>query len=396
MSDNKKLILKVACLPWANESRDKRELSVCRELGYDVAVLAKGEPEDRGRIEDVAGFKVYRYSVRPFGGKLSHSLSKVLSLFTWASYIRKLSPYALTCHDISALTIGWLSTLFLPKAGKPKLIYDSHEFEIGRSEKRSKLAVLGVTYLERFLMSRCEFSIMVNDSIADEVQRIHRLAERPVVVRNTPNYWHIDKASCRDVRRELLDAFSLQDGEAEPFLIMYHGGLLGHRGIETVLKVAAGNSHVRAVVLGNGKPEYVAELKNIARELSVEDRVLFHPAVPIDVLWKYVGAVDLSLVMIEGIVKNHYFSLPNKFFESIQSLTPLVTSNFPELKRIVEGYGIGLSCDPEDIDAVSDCVERMRTDRAFYESCCENLRLAKEELCWEKEKHNLINAYKKI
>ena len=43
-------------------------------------------------------------------------------------------------------------------------------------------------------MRRCAFSIMVNDSIADEVQKIHALKQRPVVIRSTPYCWELDEA----------------------------------------------------------------------------------------------------------------------------------------------------------------------------------------------------------
>ena len=100
--------------------------------------------------------------------------------------------------------------------------------------------------------------------------------------------------------------------------------------------------------------------------------------------------------MIEGQAKSYYFSLPNKFFESIQSLTPIVASNFPEMKRIIDFYQIGLTCDPLDADAIHQCVEKMREDKAFYTECKENLKLAKSDLCWEKEKKVLEEAFKEI
>ena len=55
-------ILKICTSDWKNASRDKRELSVCRELGMDVAVLAKGNVDDKGRVDEVDGFKVLRYT----------------------------------------------------------------------------------------------------------------------------------------------------------------------------------------------------------------------------------------------------------------------------------------------------------------------------------------------
>lgn len=393
MSDNrKKLILKVACLPWKNESRDKRELSVCRELGYDVAVLAKGEITDKGRVEYVDGFKVHRYSVRPFGGKLPHSLSKLLSIPIWAAYVRRLVPYAISGHDLSGLTIGWISTLFLHKSKKPKLIYDSHEFELGRNSKRGIAAKLFVSFWERFLIKRCVFSVMVNDTIADEVQKIHGLENRPIVVRSTPEKWEIDIDESERLRQSLLAQMS----EPKDFVVLYHGAVVNGRGIENLIRLLSKNADICGIILGNGSEEYLLSLRNLAVELGVDKRLLFYPAVSYSELGSYVSAVDVGMVNIMPIAKSYYFCLPNKFFECIQSLTPVIASDFPELKRVVGGYGIGLCCDPEDVDALNECVERMRTDRAFYESCCENLRLAKEELCWEKEKHTLINAYKKI
>lgn len=63
-------------------SRDKRELSVCQELGKDVVVLAKGNIKDKGRINGVDGFEVRRYSTRPLGLNISNPINRMISLFT--------------------------------------------------------------------------------------------------------------------------------------------------------------------------------------------------------------------------------------------------------------------------------------------------------------------------
>ena len=126
---------------------------------------------------------------------------------------------------------------------------------------------------------------------------------------------------------------------------------------------------------------------------GVDARLYIHPAVPISELWKYVGAVDVCLMMIQGTSKSYYYSLPNKFFESIQSLTPMVASDFPEMKRIIDKYEIGLTTNPGDIEAMNQCVERMRTDKEFYDKCRNNLLKAKDDLCWENEKEVLKQAF---
>ena len=78
------LVLKICGSDWNNASRDKRELSAYRELGCDVLVMAKGEPGDRARPDEVDGFPVLRYSTRPLGTHVPNAVNRVVSIFQWA------------------------------------------------------------------------------------------------------------------------------------------------------------------------------------------------------------------------------------------------------------------------------------------------------------------------
>lgn len=382
-----KLVLKICAGTWDNASRDKRELSVCQELGYDTLVLAKGNANDHGREEDVEGFQVRRYSTRPLGNKFPEPINRALSLFTWARYARKLRPSIISGHDIIGLLIGWMSNVF--RMSKAKLVYDSHEFEIGRNAKRNKLQIWWITHLERFLIKRCAFSIMVNDSIADEVQRIHKLKQRPIVVRSTPEKWELHPEKSKELREQFL-----KEMPGVNYLLMYHGFVTSGRGVENAIKVAARFDDVGVVVLGHTAGEaYKATLEKLIEKESMTGRVLFHDAVPHSELSDYIGAVDLSTILSDIPGKSYYYGLPNKFFESIQSLVPVLSTELPEIKRIVGQYGIGMICPVGDIDAAVECIKKLRADRELYAQMKNNLVRAKEELCWENEKMVLSDAY---
>jgi len=391
------LVLKICGSEWENASRDKRELSVYREFGYDVAVLAKGMAVDKGRIEDVDGFKVYRYSTRPLGDRMPNLINRIISLFSWASFVRTIKPDVISGHDLMpGLTIGWLATLFL--TSKPKLIYDSHEFELGRNVKRSKMTIWFTKIWEKKMIKKCAFSIMVNDSIAEEVQKIHHLKEKPIVVRSTPLYCDVDLSICNHIRQKMIDDFTqkgqlTRDNYNRAFLIMYHGALTSGRGIETLIKIVSIHQDLCGIILGNGTEKYKQSLKELIKTHDVSDRILLYNAVPADILWQYVGAVDLSLMMIQKNAKSYYYALPNKFFESIQALTPIIASNFPEMKRLIDQYGIGLACDPEDINSIIDAIDVIRNDTYLYNTMKENLYKAKAELCWENERRVLSIAF---
>lgn len=177
------------------------------------------------------------------------------------------------------------------------------------------------------------------------------------------------------------------------FLVMYHGAVVPGRDVERVIELVSINPNIKAVILGNSTEEYGNSLKALAQEYGVEDRVVFHKAVPLKDLWKYVGAVDVGLILARATCKNHLFSLPNKFFENIQAETPVICPNYPAMGYLVDKYQNGLTCNPESLEEINNCIEKIRTDVELYSRLKENARKAKEELCWEKESTVLRNAF---
>ena len=388
-----KKVLKIRVGGWNNATRDKRDLSAAMEAGFDVAVVAMGQAGERMRPGEIDGFDVYFCDMKPL--RKCRVLNKLLYPLRWARDIRDYGADILNCHDLRALIIGYMAAMLIPKKKRPLLLYDAHEFGIGRNTdgQRGKLEAWFVQHAEKFLMKRADLNMMVNDSIADETARIHGLKEKPLVIRNICNNWQLDETAIAAARKAFLQELKLPE---DTFLVMYHGGLMAARGIEQLIEAAAINDRIALVILGNGEERYVSSLKQQVQEKQIADRVLFHPAVPHGELWKYVGAADVGMVTVQNVCRSYYYMLPNKFFENIQSLTPVICSDFPEVSSLVKEYGIGLTCDPADIQDINAKIEKMRTDKEFYESCKRNLLKAKEELCWEREKEKLVDAYRQL
>ena len=383
-------VLKICCSEWRNASRDKRELGLCREMGMEVYVLAKGQ---EGMVEDVDGFEVHRKGTRPLGKRIPNSINRVVSVFTWAKAERKFNADIISGHDLLGLLVGYLSCLFTRKSRRPKMVYDSHEFELGRNKKRSRLEQYAIKKLEGFLIRRSAFTIVVNDSIADAVQTIYHLENRPVVVRSTPNLWSIDENETKKMHTRYCERLGVS---SDSYIVMYHGGLLPDRGIETLLQLLSINPNIYGVILGNGGDAYVQSLHALAEELNVKSKVLFIPAVPLSELWRYVGAADLGLILIPANCENHRMSLPNKFFENIQAENPIVCPNYPAMSSIVKQYDNGRVFKEKDIIDLSEKVNCLRNNSLEYSEKKNGAKKAKEELCWEKERKILQDAYNQL
>ncbi|MBL0311104.1 MAG: glycosyltransferase [Holophagaceae bacterium] len=241
-------------------------------------------------------------------------------------------------------------------------------------------------------MRRADLSMMVNNSIADEVQKIHKLPVRPLVIRNMANQWRIDPEVCLEKRKELCDRLQLP---ISTFLIMYHGGILRNRGIENLIHASARMDNIAVVILGNGESGYKQEIKTLANNVGFTHKLLFLDAVPVADLWQFVGAVDVGSVLIQNTCQSYYYSLPNKLFENVQAETPIIGSNFPEIECVVKQYKIGLCCDSGNVDDIMNVINQIKNDNILFNNLKYNIKLAKSELSWEKEKMILSNIYEK-
>ena len=388
---NKKEMKYIKYMPYHSmkgASRNRREISAALECGYQVSAFSRDTSRENTLLPDSVdimydGEVLFNYSTPKWKRVLLILRNYIVILVRTT----RLDADVLSCHDLKALNMAYWGTCW--KRKKPKLIYDSHEFELGRNAKRSRLQRLWIKWQERFLMRRCAFSIMVNDSIADEVQRIHKLKQRPIVVRSTPEKWIIDTSEIQRVQAEFRKVF----GNENPIL-MYHGAVTPGRGIEKLLEIVKNMPEVNAVILGDGAEPYMNSLKKTAEEYGITKRIMFHPAVSIRELWKYVGAADIGMLTIPAVAKSYYYMLPNKLFENVHSGTPIIGSDFPETSRLVKQYGLGLLCDPDSTEDICACVNKMLADKELYNTCKRNTLNAKEELCWEKEKIILKDAFR--
>ncbi|MBL0311103.1 MAG: glycosyltransferase [Holophagaceae bacterium] len=225
-------IVKLLMSDITHANRDKREISVLKKLGCEVVAVFPSDEESFILADE--GYNISQV-LRPI---LSYDQPKIVRILRilelWIRLIRKirqLEPDIISCHDLTALAIGWLSVVMSMGNNSPKLIYDSHEFEIGRNldKKRNRLSSWIIKVLEGLLMRKTAFSIMVSDSIADEVQKIHHLQTRPIVVRNMHNHWEINQENCMNKRIEICDLLRVP---VSTFLVMYHGAIMRNRGLK--------------------------------------------------------------------------------------------------------------------------------------------------------------------
>lgn len=385
--------LKISLYPFQSNSRDARELETAEEAGFkDIEILTFSGEKGQSMAEK-ANWKHTFINRRPLGNSsLGRVLGKMITSILFVLKARAIHAQVLSGHDLLGLLIAYLASLGRRK--KTALIYDAHEYELGRAtgKPRSSSKKRWIARLEKFLIKRSTLTISVNQSIAEEMEKDYQMTFPHVIARNIPVRRTIDKNLRDRVRKSVREKLKLKEGAP---LLLYHGNLTQGRGIEESICLLSKAKNAGLLILGKGSESYKEKLKAFSKEKGVEDRVLFHPAVPGEILLSYVAACDIAMVLIQQKPKSYYFALPNKLFESIHAGLPVIASDSPEISRIVDGYGLGLTVDPEDSQAHKKALDLL-WQQDYYKKAKNHLKKAQEELTWENEKEKLYQALKNI
>lgn len=270
-------------------------------------------------------------------------------------------------HDPELLPYG----LKLKKQGKI-VIFDSHEdvpaqiMDKGYIPKvfRKGISMLYQKY-EAFVVKRLDAIVAATPHIAECFKN---KAKRIAVVNNYPK----------------LDDIQFQDTpftEKAP-IACYAGGINKIRG-EHVMMEAIGKVEGKLLLAGN-RPDTIGE--NV-EYLGYLDRN---------------GVNDLYKKSVVGMVlyqpaANHYDAQPIKMFEFMAAGLPVIASDFPLWRRIVEEANCGICVNPLDVDAVSEALEKLFSNRLQAQEMGLRGRKAIEtKYCWSQEEKVLLNIYNEL
>ncbi|HDR90235.1 MAG TPA: glycosyltransferase [Bacteroidetes bacterium] len=284
----------------------------------------------------------------------------------------------LVANDLDTLFPNFL----VSRIRKWPLVYDSHEYFTGVPALCHRRGVRWFwKQIEKLTVPRIPVRITVNRSISELYRQEYGVAFH--VIRNMPPLWRPDKKQTRT-------GLGLP-GEA-PILVLQGTGINRDRGAEELVHSMAYLPDVYLLIIGGG--EVLPLLKQICSEKGIGGRVLFTGKMPYVQMMQYTSVSDLGLSLDKDTGLNQRYSLPNKLFDYIQAGIPVLASPLPEVRNIVETYGIGELLRSFDPEQMADQIRSMLRNREKREQWKKSLLKAASTLCWEKERNELIRVFR--
>ena len=353
---------------------DQRVDKVCHTLldcGFEVCVV--GRKLKNSRPVDDRDYQCRRFRLLFNKGPFFYAEFN-LRLFFYLLFVR---CDILTANDLDTL----LPNLLVSKIRRKKLVYDSHEYFCGILEVIERPRVQKCWHaIERFCFPKLQNITTVSQSIADQYKKEYGKEVR--VVRNIPRAATFPITETRA---------SLGLPEDRPIAITQGMGLHRDRGIEETIEAMRLVNGLLFLIVGNGA--VIPKAKERVKELQMEDKVWFVPSVSPQLLFNYTSLADIGVSLDKDASPNHHFSLPNKVFEYIKAGTPMLSTDLPERKRIIEHYDVGVIVHDLSPANISEKLQLMANDKNARQRWKANCQKAATELCWENEENVLREIY---
>jgi len=283
-------------------------------------------------------------------------------------------------HDPELIPIG----IILKLLGK-KVIYDVHEDLPKQILSKYYIPSWQRKPLAAFLKLAEPLASKVFDYIITATDNIQKKFNKPgkvIVIRNFP-ILDLNRNINRNIKHT---RYNLK--------LIYAGGLTEVRGIaQIVLALEYVNNNVELILLGKFSPkEYV----NKVRRLKGFGKVRYLGKVAFEEVLRYYALAHVGLVCIQPL-ERYKVSLPIKLFEYMAAGLPVIASDFPLWKKIIDDAGCGICIDPTDPRKIAEAILYLFNNPQLRKQMGENGRKAVlEKYNWEKESEKLLAVYKEL
>ena len=344
----------------------------CRSLvvgGYDVTlVVADGLGDgvrDGVQIRDVGRGQ----------GRLRRMLKTTSRVFAKAV---RLDADLYHLHDPELIPVG----LRLKRLGK-RVVFDAHE-DVPKQ-------LLGKPYLNPFLLRLLAKVFSVFERYAS--------ARFDGIIAATPTI--CDKFLAINPNTVDVDNYPML-GELDANLpwsakfteICYVGSIAGIRGIREIVRAMelVEQPATLSLVGAFAEPDVEAEVRQYSgwqhvNVLGIQDRQGVREAL---------GRSVAGLVTLYPVI-NYLDALPIKMFEYMAAGIPVIASNFPLWREIVEGNSCGICIDPLKPLEIAAAIDRLLQDRELAEEMGANgARAVREHFNWGVEEQKLLAFYDHI
>ena len=343
----------------------------CQSLassGYDVFLI----------VADGKGNKFEKKINIMDAGKSNNRLSRVLmSGFRAYKIAKDINAEIYHFHDLELVILG----IMLKLRGK-KVIYDVHEDNY-TSLKQKK-------YLPKIFRNTFAIFTLLIDFIASKLFYIiiaeKYYEKRFPISTKVLNY------------PKKIDGLESNRNFSKSNLI-YTGNITFDRGAIEMARLVQSCRSIKIVCIGKCKKKVATEMYKHAQH--AKDRLIIigiDRYVPFcEIVSQYVRDNWIAGIALFPPTEHYRKKELTKIFEYMAAGLPIICSNFPTWKKLIENNNVGITVDPYDTYQICEKIKYLKNNKNISKSMGEmGKKLVRKTISWEKEEQNLLCLYDRI
>ncbi len=375
------------------DGRVQRTVRTLSHIGSVLLVTSGGSDQDQSLFGDSVEV---RTTVRP----LPSALDKWLLLHRLHDHLADAAVSSGRRFDI--VWANDYATLAparrLARENGAKLVYDSHELWLETVNQffprdatyPKALAFRSIIGLSRAIGNREEpkmarevdLLITANESYAGVLRK--RFGREDIhVVLNCPELTRLDRSD------RIRDEFGLAPSDR---VVLYQGMMNAGRGLPQLVASARDlPEDARVVLLGHGT--LAGPLRSTVESEGLQDRVFMAGPIPQRELHEWTASADLGVLILDPVNLSKRLALANKIFEYMGAGIPILATDLPENRRILDRCNCGWLVPDWDPAALAGHIARILANpEEMRRRGANGRRWFEERFNWGEESKNLLAA----
>lgn len=351
-----------------------KEAKTLLKAGYDVSIIAQ-----HAKNEIIEGIKIIALP------KSKNRFQRIIfSPFRIIRLALKEKVDIYHFHDPELIPMGLISKLL-----HKKVIYDVHEDVSEQILSKDYIPnfikkIVSVLFglFEKSSSKKFDYIITVTNEIKNKFIKYNK---NTIVVSNYTSFRFVE-----NFKNKVIDLKQTNNVK-----IIFTGSIYNERGILEGLEAInlLRDLSIKFILYGYiSNNNFLKKLKKI----DIFDSLEYGGVLPYVDIFKKLQEVDIGYIC-DYPLKRHMESLPVKMFEYMSVGLPIVASNFPNWRNIIEGDQCGLLVDPLVPKEIANAIKYLTLNPKVRKEMGENGRRAiLEKYNWENEGKKLINIYSMI
>lgn len=151
-------------------------------------------------------------------------------------------------------------------------------------------------------------------------------------------------------------------------VVGYAGHLYAWKGVDLLVEAMTHVPDARLLIVGgHDKEPDLARLKALAAERRIADRVTFTGAVPPSMVGAHLAQMQILVLPNPASAISTHFTSPLKLFEYMAAGRPIVASDLPAIREVLQNEETALLVEAGRPEAFAAAITRLMADRALAE-----------------------------